>query len=275
MNNELFKPRRTIEKKYAAAITYIMRGLGKRLKNADSPFLMLEALRGLARSPTLDRSARVAAQAMATALFHDGARSWREAARKGSRGRLIYLLLKQEAPRRKAIKGIVDENAKLIKSMSADAAKKVVEDMARGQMEGKRPEELMRDVLARWPTLTEARARLIARTETSKAASALTRVRAENAGFQWYEWKTSEDARVRSSHRHMDGVLCRWSDPPVPERLIHEKEYGAYHPGEIFNCRCYAAPLIDCTDVSWPHKVYFKGKISTMTLAQFKNINRR
>ena len=275
MNNELFKPRRSIEKKYAAAITYIMRGLGKRLKNADSPFLMLEALRGLARSPTLNRAARVAAQAMATALFHDGARSWREAARKGSRGKLIYLLLSRELPRRKAIKAIVDQNAKLITSMSADAARKVAEDMARGQLEGKRPEELMHEVLARWPTLTEARARLIARTETSKAASALTRVRAESAGFSWYEWKTSEDARVRSAHRHMDGVLCRWDDPPNPEKLNHEKDYGAYHPGEIFNCRCYAAPLIDYEDVSWPHKVYYNGKISTMTLAKFKAINRR
>lgn len=210
---------------------------------------------------------------MVTHLFHDGARDWREAARKGSRGRLVYLLLKKEMARREGFVAIVDRNSELIKSMSADVAKKVSWDMARGYSEGKRPEELMHEVLARWPRLTESHARLIARTETSKASTALTRVRAESAGLRWYVWKTSEDARVRSSHRHMDGVICSWDDPPSPERLVRQKDYGNYNPGEIFNCRCYPAPLLSYDDVSWPHKVYRNGRIRYMTRAAFKNMN--
>ena len=86
MYTDRFKPRRSVEKRYAAAINRIMEGLRRRLTGASSPFQMLQVLRGFARSPTLDKAAREAAGSMATSLFYDGARSWREAARRGSPG---------------------------------------------------------------------------------------------------------------------------------------------------------------------------------------------
>lgn len=268
-----FKPRPSVERKYRAAIRRIMQGLREKLEGASSPFQMLEILRGFARSPTLDREAREAAKEMVTHLFYDGARDWREAARHGSRGRMIYETIRKEMARRTDFDPIIERNAKYITSMASGVADKVTKDMARGYMHGKRPEELMHDVLQRWPELTEWHARLIARTETSKASTALTKVRAESAGLDWYVWRTSEDARVRTSHHHMDGVICSWSDPPSPEALIHEKSYGKYNPGEIFNCRCYPEVLLDYGDVSWPHKVYLGGRIRSMTLAAFKRLN--
>ncbi len=273
MYTDRFKPRRSIERRYAAAINRIMKGLLQRLKGASSPFQMLQVIRGFARSPTLDKASREAAGAMATSLFHDGAKDWRSAAMRGSKGRTIYLLLKKERGRRSEISAIVERNSKLIKSMASDVAREVSLDMEKGQAMGKRPEELMHSVLARWPTLTEAHARLIARTESSKATTALTEARAKSAGAAWYVWRTSDDARVRGSHRHMDGVICAWSDPPSPEKLCHQKDYGHYHPGNIFNCRCYPEPLLEYSDVSWPHKVYHGGKVQYMTLAKFKALN--
>ncbi len=273
MYTDRFKPRRSIERRYAAAINRIMKGLLQRLKGASSPFQMLQVIRGFARSPTLDKASREAAGAMATSLFYDGAKDWRSAAMRGSKGRAIYLLLKKERGRRSEISAIVERNSRLIKSMASDVARKVSLDMEKGQAMGKRPEELMHSVLARWPTLTEAHARLIARTESSKATTALTEARAKSAGTAWYVWRTSEDARVRGSHRHMDGVICAWSDPPSPEKLCHQKDYGHYHPGNIFNCRCYPEPLLEYSDVSWPHKVYHGGKVQYMTLAKFKALN--
>ena len=273
MYTDRFKPRRSVERRYAAAIIRIMKGLRERLRGVSSPFQMLDVIRGFARSPTLDRAAREAASAMATSLFHDGERNWRAAAMKGSKARKLYRLLMEERTQRREIDAIIAENSKLIKSMTSDVARKVSFDMEKGQAMGKRPEELMQDVLSRWPTLTESHARLIARTESSKATTALTQARAESAGLSWYVWRTSEDARVRSSHHHMDGVICAWSDPPSPERLCHQKEYGHYHPGNIFNCRCYPEPLLNYDDVSWPHKVYYGGRVQHMTLAKFKAIN--
>lgn len=84
------KPRPSVERRYQAAIRKIMQGLRERLKGAGSPFQMLQILRGFARSPTLDQEAREAAKAMVTHLFYDGTSDWREAARHGSRGRMIY-----------------------------------------------------------------------------------------------------------------------------------------------------------------------------------------
>lgn len=268
-----FKPRPSVERRYQAAIRKIMQGLRERLKGAGSPFQMLQILRGFARSPTLDHEAREAAKAMVTHLFYDGASDWREAARHGSRGRMVYEALRREKARRNDFGPIIEQNARYITSMASGVADKVFKDMARGYMEGKRPEELMRDVLKRWPELTEWHARLIARTETSKASTALTRVRAEGAGLDWYVWRTSEDARVRTSHYHMDGVICSWSDPPSPGKLVHQKDRGKYNPGEIFNCRCYPEVLLEYGDVSWPHKVYHNGRIQSMTLAAFKRLN--
>ena len=90
MYTDRFKPRRSIERRYTAAIIRIMKGLRERLWGVSSPFQMLDVIRGFARSPTLDRAAREAASAMATSLFHDGERNWRAAAMKDSKERKLY-----------------------------------------------------------------------------------------------------------------------------------------------------------------------------------------
>jgi uncharacterized protein with gpF-like domain len=113
---------------------------------------------------------------------------------------------------------------------------------------------------------------LIARTEVSKTSTALTRARSEDIGIRWYVWKTSEDARVRSSHKHMDNVLISWSSPPSPEKLDGLRSVGHYHAGEIWNCRCYAEPVIEVEYLSWPHKVYCGGQIVKMSRKQFEGI---
>jgi SPP1 gp7 family putative phage head morphogenesis protein len=125
----------------------------------------------------------------------------------------------------------------------------------------------------RWPELLRSRVKLIARTETAKASAALTRARCDDLSLDWVEWLTSEDARVRVSHKKMDKVLFRWSDMPDPEALVGEKPGGHYGPGEVFNCRCSSAPLLSASDLSWPRRVYANGSIKQMTLQQFKALS--
>jgi len=272
MNKEKFKPRRVVEKRYQAAIKGIVRRMRRKLETASTPTQAITMLREMARSPTMDAAARMAAMAMATQVMQNGYRAWREAAAAGSKGTEIYYALTKELNESNAFREIIDRNAELIKSVPADATQALSRAMAEGYEAGVRPEDLKADIMNRFSDLTEAKARLIARTETSKAATALTRVRAQRIGAEWYVWRTSEDARVRSSHAHMDGVLVNWSDPPSPEKLIGMKDYGSYHAGEFPNCRCYAEPLLDYDDVKWPHKVYRGGRITSMTLAGFKKI---
>lgn len=274
MNEMHFKPGRRAEKQYAQAIMKIMKGLRREMSRAESPFELVTILRGFARSPTFQAAADRAALAMITHVLTDNGRSWREAARINSRGRRIYRLLLREITRDVRYRAIIDRNSLLIRSMAEKAALRVSRIVAEKSEAGLRPEAMINEILSEWPSLTSAHARLIARTETSKASTALTEVRAEAAGLPWYVWRTSEDARVRSGHRKMDGVLVRWDEPPDPEKLAHEPSSGApYHAGNIYNCRCYPEPLLDPEDVTWPHKVYHAGSIRTMTLAAFKKLN--
>jgi len=78
------------------------------------------------------------------------------------------------------------------------------------------------------------RAELIARDQTMKLNGDLNHLRQTNLGIKKYIWRTSQDERVRDEHQALEGKVFKWSDPP---------DVG--HPGEDFQCRCTAEPIID------------------------------
>ena len=139
-------------------------------------------------------------------------------------------------------------------------------------LEGKRSSYIEHEIKKYTDQHLKASARLIARTEVCKTQAALTQARAEQLDIRWYVWRTEEDERVRDSHRNMNDVLVAWSNPPSPEALIGEKSVGSYHAGCIWNCRCYAEPLVELEDIDWPHNVYYNSVIQRMTLEKFKEI---
>ncbi|WP_220389001.1 phage head morphogenesis protein [Paenibacillus tyrfis] len=172
-----------------------------------------------------------------------------------------------------AVRNQIERNATIIKSIPLDVSKLVTEHILVESMKGVRAIDIAEQIKELFPEKSNARAELIARTETSKTSTALTRARSENLGVDWYVWRTSEDSRVRDSHALMNGVLIRWSDPPSPEQLDGEKRsYGHYHAGEIFYCRCYGEPVIGLDRIAWPAKVYYGGRIQRMTRKQFESI---
>ena len=67
-------------------------------------------------------------------------------------------------------------------------------------LKGERWEDEVQRILARAPQLSMSRAKLSARTETSKANAAVTEMRAREIGSNWYFWRSSHDERVRHSH---------------------------------------------------------------------------
>lgn len=82
-------------------------------------------------------------------------------------------------------------------------------------------------------------AQRLARTEISKANSALLRARCEEAGCTHFIWRTAGDGIVRDSHRHLNGKVFRFDKPP----LIPKE--GRHLPGEFPNCRCWAEPVLE------------------------------
>ena len=221
----------------------------------------------------VDLWSRQAAQRMVTGRYYANARTWRQAARQSMRGEMIYEALQQElsGPVGARVRELVRENAKLISSVPSNVATLVAARAATQAQGGGRSTGLLADKL--FSRIARVRVRLIARTEVSKASTALTQARSEELDLPWYIWRTSEDARVRLSHRRMDNVLFQWSQPPSPELLVGLKSQGRYAPGNIYNCRCYPEPLLTLTQIVWPHRVYWGNSIRPMTLAQFRSIN--
>jgi SPP1 gp7 family putative phage head morphogenesis protein len=271
---DLWKPKRRIEAMYKLFLKKAMEKLEKELANLENPRDILKAIRKFSNSMEFSDYAEALAGKMVTHVFTDAGRTWREAARENGKGRFIYEALKKELNGH--IGGAVNEqiqrNAEIIKSLPLDISKQVTNHIAEESLKGKRASQIAEEIKEYMPHVTNAKASLIARTETSKTSTALTKARSENLGINWYVWRTSEDSRVRSSHNHMDDILINWNNPPSPEKLIGEKFVGYYHAGNIYNCRCYCEPLVTLNYIKWPHKVYYQNRIQMMSRKQFEAI---
>lgn len=247
------------------------------IKGKTDPQEIMDAVNKFAESKSFSVAASKSAQQIVTMLNNAQFNNWRTAATVSSKGRQIYnaLLLetKKGHPIGSTYRTLIDQNATIIKTLPHDIAQKTSRKASKLAIEGMRASEIAKEIKKDFPKAGKASAKLIARTEVSKASTALAQSRSENMGVDWYVWRTSEDSRVRSSHAHMDDVIVKWSNPPAPEALDGEKSQGHYHAGNIYNCRCYPEPLVSLSLVKWPHKVYHNGSIQTFTRGQFEGIS--
>ena len=212
---------------------------------------------------------------MITGIRVDNMRNWREAASLSTRGHDFYRELKRQmdGPIGNLIRTQLNNNAELIRSQPIDIARRITHYIQQESIRGRRAEDIEQDLKQYIPNMTAYKAKLIARTEVSKASTALTHVQSIELGLRYYVWRTSEDGRVRDSHRKMDKVVVKWTDPPNPEKLFNEKYiYGNYHAGEIFNCRCYASPIIDFNDLPDNFRYHSNGRIILIRRSEFIKI---
>ena len=77
--------------------------------------------------------------------------------------------------------------------------------------------------------------RRLTRDQNSKMVGQLTKMRQSEVGITHYRWLTSQDGRVRPSHRNKSGLVFSWSDPPA----------DTGHPGEDVMCRCVGRAIVD------------------------------
>jgi SPP1 gp7 family putative phage head morphogenesis protein len=272
---DLWEPKRRIELTYQRSLRVIMRKLEKELKGKNDIASILKTLKKFMKSEEFNRHAYASAKKMVTSLFADAGKTWRTAANVNSKGRQIYEALRREidtTPIGISIREQTERNAKLIKSMPERIRVEITDIVARESQGGRRASDIAEDLQSRFPEMLKSKADLIARTETSKTSTALTKSRCDNLGIKAYIWRTSEDIRVRDSHKKMDDVIIFWSNPSSPELLAKEKFAGYYNPGEIYNCRCYPEPIIRLDFISWPHKVYWNNKIIRMSRKQFEEV---
>ena len=127
----------------------------------------------------------------------------------------------------------IRQNIRLIRSIPFQQLDTMEDIVAQGIRSG-REVGALRDDLERRFGVARSRADLIARDQVNKLNGQLTKFRQRDAGVRRYRWSTSQDERVRPSHARLHGKIFSWDDPP-----------SVGHPGEDYQCRCNAVPLVD------------------------------
>ncbi|WP_420958441.1 phage minor head protein [Burkholderia gladioli] len=146
----------------------------------------------------------------------------------------------QNAPTGEALRQLMAEQVTLITSIPREAADRVHKLTLEGLVDSTRSSEIAK-MIAASGEVAASRATMIARTEVSRALTVLTEARARGIGGTHYIWRTSGDGAVRPGHREMEGKVCSWDEPPEVEE---NGVYMRFHPGCIWNCRCWAEPVI-------------------------------
>ena len=103
---------------------------------------------------------------------------------------------------------------------------------------------------------TRTRAQLIARDQVDKLNGQMTQLRQTGAGLTRYVWRTMIDERVRKAHHALEGRICRWDNINVYKNTpegdwFNRSSIGGFigHPGQDYQCRCYAEPDFTTLDL--------------------------
>lgn len=126
----------------------------------------------------------------------------------------------------------VARNAALIDGFTGDVVKRLEMTVYNNAVDGGSVTTLRKALVADFG-IADRRAKLIARTETSKFNAELNKIRQQQAGVTEYIYMTSHDERVRDLHRRHDGKTFKWDTPPADG-----------HPGTAPNCRCIARGIV-------------------------------
>jgi SPP1 gp7 family putative phage head morphogenesis protein len=185
---------------------------------------------------TLRPWAKAVARFMLADMARRNEKAWRTLSQDMGRALLVEI---QQAPTGMLFSALMDSQVELITSLPLGAAQRVHDLVVnRGLIGSERSTTLAKDILASGQ-VTASRARLIARTEVSRAQCNLTQARAMFAGSEGYIWRTSRDADVRETHKEQEGKYIRWTHPPKTD-----KNLDPYHAGCGPNCRCYPEPIV-------------------------------
>lgn len=138
-----------------------------------------------------------------------------------------------------------DKNAKLkIKGFTEKQVDRLRKRIRENVQVGGRYENLIEEIQRSYD-ISASRAKFLANQETRLLTVELKKIRYTSAGMSYYRWSCvhgSSAHPVRPAHFKLNGQIFNWNDPPVtsepgtPERRNH--------PGQDYNCRCTAIPVI-------------------------------
>lgn len=102
--------------------------------------------------------------------------------------------------------------------------------------------ETMIDIIQKRYDVSQNKAKFLARQETNLLTTKFKELRYTDAGLPEYKWGCvvgSKGHEVRPMHKALENKIFRWDTPPITAPT------GARNnPGQDFNCRCYARPVV-------------------------------
>ena len=173
-----------------------------------------------------------------TPLFEDAVNKMEEGFQAGAKGFIVTPDLTPEM-----IKNIAEkwsDNLNLyIKGWTLESIQRLRKRVAENTFQGNRAQNLV-GILEHDFGMSENKAKFLARQETALLMSQFREERFKSAGVQKYRWSTSGDSRVRERHKELNGHVFTWDNPPIIDELGHRG-----HPGQDYNCRCLAIPILE------------------------------
>lgn len=159
--------------------------------------------------------------------------------------RSISVLPKLSPERRKRIADEWRDNLDLwIKDFAAEEIPKLRDAVQKHAFTGGRIEDLV-ETLQKSYGVTQRKAKFLAHQETNLLMAKFKEARYAEAGVHEYVWKCvagSAAHPVRPSHLALKDKIFRFDDPPVT--TAPNEPARRNNPGEDYNCRCYAVPVI-------------------------------
>ncbi len=111
-------------------------------------------------------------------------------------------------------------------------------------MSGGRKEDIVKTLQASFG-ITKRKAHFLARQETNLLMAKFKESRYADAGIHEYQWRCvtgSPKHPVRPAHKSLDGKVFRFDSPPATTAPGEPQRRN--NPGEDFNCRCTAVPVV-------------------------------
>lgn len=147
--------------------------------------------------------------------------------------------------RRKRIADEWETNMQLyIKDFTEKEILKLRGEMKKSVFTGNRYESAIKTIQRSYG-VSANKAKFLARQETSLLMTKFKETRYTDAGVNEYKWGTVAGSKlhpVRPAHKRLEGKTFRWDDPPIttePGEPVRRN-----NPGQDFNCRCFAKPVV-------------------------------
>lgn len=142
-------------------------------------------------------------------------------------------------------------NASLIKSVATEFKQEIADTIMANVQSGERSTNLITQIKERY-NVSQSRAKLIARDQTSKLNGSLVKARSQALGVKTYTWSCVMDERAREDHKVMNGKLCRFDDDTVysddnGKTWKKRRQIGGVElaPTVDYQCRCAALPIVE------------------------------